>query len=182
MVNMYESKLTWLQQGIIRLLFVKSGMSLNQRRIAKMLNVSQPAVRKALPLLEKKGFIKLKQDKESKRWAIELNRDNHQVAGLKCADNLKQIYEVGLAKFLWESFPGCTVILFGSYSRGEDITTSDIDIAIIGSKEKEINLTKFDKLLEREIIINFYSSFKEIHKHLRDSILNGILLSGSIDL
>ena len=79
--------------------------------------------------------------------------------------------------------------IFGSYSRGEDvwnndsdIHTSDIDIAIIGTKEKEIELTKFNRLLERDIIINFYPSFKKIHKHLKDNILNGILLSGSVDI
>ncbi|HDK42770.1 MAG TPA: hypothetical protein ENG87_05285 [Candidatus Pacearchaeota archaeon] len=59
---------------------------------------------------------------------------------------------------------------------------SDIDIAVIGVKEKDINLTKFENLLEKNIIINFYPSFNKIHKHLRDSILNGILLSGSVDI
>lgn len=91
-----------------------------------------------------------------------------------------------MSEILWKVK---TVILFGSYSRGDDVWIneteghkSDIDIAIIGTKGKEIKLTRFDKLLERTIIINFYPSFKEIHKHLRDNILNGILLSGSVDL
>ena len=47
---------------------------------------------------------------------------------------------------------------------------------------KDIELKKFDRILERTIIINFYPSFREIHKHLRDSILNGILLSGAVDI
>ena len=99
------------------------------------------------------------------------------------------IYESKLVKFLEDSFPGTTIILFGSYSRGDDVWTgeseghtSDIDIAIIGTKGKEIDLAKFDKLMERIIVINFYPSFKQIHKHLKDNILNGILLSGSVDI
>lgn len=179
---MYKSKLTILQQEILRLLFVKSGMSLNQRGIAKILRVSQPAVMKAVPRLKEIGLIKIEQDKESKRWSVELNRDNHKVIKIKRADNLKQIYESGLADFLNKEFAGGTIILFGSYSRGEDTMDSDIDIAIIGRKEKIVNLNKFEKLLERKININFYPFFREIHKHLRESILNGILLSGSVEL
>ncbi len=77
MVNIYKLKLTNLQQKILRLLFVKVGTSLNQRQIANILEVSPPAVMKALPGLEKNGLVKIQQDKETKRWSIELNRNNH---------------------------------------------------------------------------------------------------------
>src|SRR3989344_1678567 len=127
MVNMYKLKLTNLQQRILRLFFVKAGISLNQRQIANILEVSSPAVMKALPTLEEENFIKIKQDKETKRWDITLNRDNYRVMQLKRADNLKFIYETGLADFLEKEFAGATIILFGSYSRGEDIVNSDID-------------------------------------------------------
>src|SRR3989338_3212607 len=136
MINIYKLKLTNLQQKILRLLFIKVGISLNQRGIARVLEVTPPAVMKALPGLEKEGFIKLYQDKESKRWSIELNRDSPKVMQLKRIDNLKQIYESGLADFLEKEYAGGTIILFGSYSRGEDIASSDIDIAVIGRKEK----------------------------------------------
>ena len=182
MVNIYKLKLTILQQEILRLLFVKAGMPLNQRQAANLLEVTPPAIMKALPFLEKDDLIIIKQDKESKRWSIELNRDNHKTIQLKMIDNLKQIYESGLADFLRKEFAGGTIILFGSYSRGEDTFNSDIDIAIIGRKEKNIILTEYEKKLERKININFYPSFKEIHKNLRESILNGILLSGAVDL
>ncbi|MEK6949840.1 MAG: nucleotidyltransferase domain-containing protein [Nanoarchaeota archaeon] len=182
MINIYKLKLTNLQQEILRLLFIKAGASLNQRGIARMLGVTPPAVMKALPRLEKESFIKLSQDKESKRWSIELNRDNHKVMQLKRADNLKQIYESGLADFLEKEFAGGTIILFGSYSRGEDIAASDIDIVVIGRKEKQVDLTNFDKPLERAIHINFYESFGKIHKHLKENLCNGIVLAGGVEL
>ena len=182
MVNIYKLKLTILQQEILRLLSVKVGMLLTQRSIARFLGVSQPAVMKALPRLEKEEFIKVEQDKESKRWSIELNRDKHKIMQLKRVENLKLIYESGLADFLEKEFAGATIILFGSYSRGEDIINSDIDIAIIGRREKLIDLTEFDKKLERTISINFYLSFKEIHKNLKENIFNGIVLVGGVEL
>lgn len=182
MVNIYELNLTNLQQKILRLLFVKSGLQLNALMIAKALEVSQPAVSKALPFLERKEFIKLKKDKESGRFSIELNRDNHKIMQLKRADNLKLIYESGLADFLEKEFAGGTIILFGSFSRGDDTSESDIDIAIVGRKSKEINLEKFGKSFERKIILNFYNSFKNIHKHLKENLLNGIVLYGGVEL
>lgn len=182
MVNIYKLGLTNLQQEILRILFAKAGSSFNQRQIAKHLDVSSPAIMKALPELEKREFIKIKQDKESKRWSIELNRNNYKIMQLKRVDNLRQIYESGFADFLEKEFAGATIILFGSYSRGEDILNSDIDIAVIGRKDKIIELEKYEKMLNREININFYESFKNIHKHLKENLCNGIILIGGIEL
>ena len=182
MIKIYKLKLTRLQQEILRLLFVKVGILLNQRQISNFLGVTQPAVMKALPALEKEKLIKIYQDKETKRWSIELNRDNHKVMQLKRVDNLKQIYETGLADFLEKEFAGAAIILFGSYSRGEDIINSDIDFAVIGRKDKIIDITNYEKLLERKININFYISFKNIHKNLKENLCNGIVLSGGIEL
>ncbi len=182
MVNIYKLRLTILQQEILRLLFIKTGLSLNQRQIANLLTVTQPAIMKALPNLEKKSLIKIQQDKETKRWSIELNRDNYKVMQLKRIDNLKQIYESGLADFLEKEFAGAVIILFGSYSRGEDLINSDIDIAVIGRKDKLIDITHYENTLERKININFYDSFKSIHKHLKENLCNGIILVGGIEL
>ena len=182
MVNIYKQYLTTLQQEILRLLFVKAGMSLNQRGIARILEVTSPAVMKAIPKLEEKGLVKVEQDKDSKRWSIELNRDNHKVIQLKRVDNLRQIYNTGLADFLEKEFAGATIILFGSYSKGEDTIYSDIDIAVIGRKEKGLELSQYNKIFEKAISINFYPSFKEIHKHLRENIFNGIVLAGGVEI
>ena len=189
MVNIYKSKLTILQQEILRLLFVKAGALLNQRNIASLLDVTPPAVMKALPKLEKENLIKIVQDKESKRWSIGLNRDNYKVLQIKRADNLRQIYESGLIDFLEKEFAGATIVLFGSYSRGEDVwyadnddRNSDIDIAIVGRKEKKINLKEYENNLQRIININFYDLWKSIHKNLRNNLFNGIILLGGVEL
>ncbi len=182
MVNICKLRLTLLQQEILRLLFIKAGKVLNQRQIANSLEVSSPAIMKALPGLEKEKFIKIQQDKETKRWSIELNRANHLVMQLKRADNLKLIYETGLADFLEKEFAGAAIILFGSYSRGEDTVGSDLDLAVIGRKDKKIDLTKYEKDMERQININSYESFNNIHKHLKENLCNGIILVGGVEL
>ena len=189
MVNIYKPEFSLLQQEILRYLFIKAGVTFNARGLARHLNRTQAGIVKVLPELEKQGLVKVKKDKDSGRWSIEFNRDNQKAIDLKRVENMKMIYESKLIEFLEDCFPGCTIMLFGSYSRGYDVWAgesekhvSDIDIAIIGIKGKEINLTKYNKILERNIVINFYSSFKVIHKHLKDNILNGIILSGGVDL
>lgn len=182
MDNSCKLKLTVLQRDILRLLFMQAGIPLTARAIAVALEVSPPAVSKALPRLQGENLIVMSKDPDTKRLSIELNRDNRYVMGLKRADNLAQLYECGLVNYLFDSFPGDTAILFGSYAFGEDTLKSDIDLAIIGSKRKNLNLASFESILQRPIIINYYPSFRNIDKHLLNNILNGITLKGAVDL
>jgi len=175
---MYKLKFTRLQNEILRFLFIKSG-SFTQRKIALSLGVSMTAISKALKGLVKEKMILVEKDKESRRLSIKLN-DSPRVLELKRVENLKMVYESGLSDFLLEKFPGCVIILFGSYSYGSDNENSDIDIAIIDSKEKNVNLDKYVKLLEREINLNFYKDIRKISENLRFNILNGIVLNGSL--
>ncbi len=179
---MYKLEFTTLQQEILSYLFIKSGMSFNARGLARPLQVSPTGISKSLKKLESEGLIKVTKDKESKRLSIELNKNNPKVFLLKRVDNLKLIYDSGIVEHLSENFPEATIVLFGSYSFGEDTINSDIDIAIIGSKEKEINLMKFDKFLERSVSLYFCESLSEINENLRESIINGIVLKGGIHL
>lgn len=175
-------KFTRLQNEIFRLLCVKAGTDMNQREIASELDVSPTAVAKSLELLEKEGLAKVERSKTMNLVSVQLNRDNHKAIALKRVENLSQIYESGLSDYLEEHFPGCMVVLFGSYSFGEDTTISDIDIAVIGSKEKDVDLIKFEKALDRTINIQHYDSLNSIHKNLRENILNGITLHGAVEL
>jgi len=178
----YKLKFTRLQNEIFRLLCVKVGVDLNQRAIAGLLGVSPTAVAKAIIGLEKEGLATIEKSKIMNLISIKLNRDNQRAVALKRTENLKQIYESGLAEFLEEKFAGSTIILFGSYSLGEDTINSDIDIAVIKRERKQLNLTKFENILERKININFYGNFGSINKHLRENLFNGIVLAGGIEL
>ena len=176
----YKLKFTRLENEIFQLLCIKVGISLNQRTIAKLLNVSPTAVAKSIKDLEREELAKVEKSKTMNLILIELNRESSKAIALKRTENLKQIYKFKLAEFLEEKFPGCAIVLFGSYCFGEDTIKSDIDIAIIGSKPKEVNLEKFNKLLERTVIIQFYNDLKSINKNLRENIINGIIIGGRL--
>ncbi|OGI15010.1 hypothetical protein A3K63_03235 [Candidatus Micrarchaeota archaeon RBG_16_49_10] len=179
---MNKPRFTILQQEILRYLFMKSGMTFNARSLAKPLKVSPTAISKSLKGLEGEGLIIVTKDRESKRLSIELDKNNPKVFMLKRVENLRFIYDSGIVEYLSDNFPEATIVLFGSYSFGEDTITSDIDIAIIGSKERGVNLAKFDKIFERQISIYFCKNLDEVNKNLRENIVSGIVLKGGIQL
>jgi len=182
MNDIYKLKLTVLQQEILRYLFVNSGKPSNARRIAAALEVSQTGVSKALSGMQKRGLVLMEKDRESGRWNIVQNIESAKVVGIKRAENLRMIYESGLAEFLENELPGAAIMLFGSYSRGEDVAESDIDMAVIGRKEKSVDLSGFEKFFRKEINLQFYPSFSSIHKSLKENILGGILIAGGVEL
>ncbi|HCC24516.1 MAG TPA: hypothetical protein DEP85_03255 [Holosporales bacterium] len=179
-MDIYKLKWTILEQEIFSLLCVKAGEKLSQREVAKTLEVSPTAITNSVPkLLE---FQLLKLEKVRNINLITFNRDEQKAIELKRIENLKSIYISGLTDYLHNELAGGTIILFGSYSKGEDTTTSDIDIAVIERKNKMLGLEKYEKLLNRKINANFYNSWKDIHKHLKNNILNGIILYGGVEL
>ena len=171
-------KWTMLGQAVFSLLCKRAGEKLSQREIAVSLKVSPTAVSNSLKKLN--TLIKIEKTKTIN--FISLNRDNNKAIELKRIENLKEIHTTGLKEYLENELMGGTIILFGSYSKGEDTVRSDIDIAIIERNTKPLSLEKFEKILNRKISVIFYSSWKHIHKHLKNNILNGIILTGGVEL
>ena len=179
-MDVYKHKFTSLEEEIFSLLCVKAGEKLSQREISQLLNVSPTAVANSLKKLIEESLVKLEKTKTIN--FISFNRDNQKALNLKRIENLKNIYLSKVIDYLEVEFAGSTIILFGSYSLGEDLVKSDIDIAIIGSKDKIIKLEPYEKILSREITLNFYESWKKINGPLKNNILNGILLQGGVEL
>lgn len=179
-MDIYKLNFTTLEQEIFSLLCMRAGEKMSQRDAAKILGVSPTAVSNSINTLGKSNLIKIEKTKTIN--FISFNRDNQKAIDLKRAENIKNVYMSGLSDYLESELPGGTIILFGSYSRGEDTTTSDIDLAVIERKDKVLDLEKYETILGRKINVNFYISWKDIHKHLRNNILNGILLHGGIEL
>ena len=177
-MDTYKLNYTKAELEILLFLLERTGESFSQREIAQALNISPTTITNALPQLEE--HIEIKQTKTANY--ITANRNNKKTRQLKRANNLKNIYTTGLAQHLEEELAGATIILFGSYSKGEDTNTSDIDIAVINRKPKQLNLQTYEQALHRPIRTQHYPTLQDIHAPLRNNILNGIVLAGSIDL
>lgn len=179
-MDIYKLKWTVLETKIFSLLSLRAGEKLSQRDIAKILKVSPTAVANSLKMLKENRLVTVEKTKTIN--FISFNRDEQKAIELKRVGNLRNIYLSGLSDYLLNALPGGTIILFGSYARGEDIHTSDIDIAVIERKDKLLELEPYEKILNRKINVNFYATWSGIHKHLKNNILNGIILHGSVAL
>ena len=179
-MDIYKLKWTILEQEIFSLLCIKAGERLSQREVAKIINVSPTAVSNSMKKLNSSNLIKIEKTKTIN--FISFNRDEQKAIELKRTENLKNVYLSGLSDYLEKELAGSTVILFGSYSKGDDTNTSDIDLAVIERKDKIIKLETYEKILNRKININFYDSWKNIHENLKNNILNGIILHGGVEL
>lgn len=125
------------------------------REIAKKLNISPFAAKKYTDILIKEGLI-VDEKKANLRY-LKANTFNIFYKYLKISHNIKQLIDSGLADFLKENITNITsIILFGSFAKGDDTKESDIDVLIIG-KKSSFNLSKFEKKLKKEISIHFFS-------------------------
>lgn len=179
-MDIYKLKFTQLESEVFSLLCLRAGEKLSQREIAKLLEVSPTAISKIVKRLKEKRLVKIEKTKTIN--FVSFNREEPRAIEIKRVENLKSIYLSGLSDYLEEQFAGSTIILFGSFSKGEDTKTSDIDIAVIGRKNKMLELEPYEKMLHRKINVNSYDSWKSVHKHLKNNILSGILLHGGVEL
>ncbi len=179
-MDIYKLNFTILELELFTFLSMRAGERFSQRDLSKILKVSPTAIGNAVRKLQDKFLIKTEKTKTIN--FISFNRDNHKAIQLKRIENLRNLYTSGLVDFLEEQLAGATIMLFGSYAKGEDAKNSDIDIAVIGRKNKDMQIEQYEKILFRKININFYKAWKDIHKHLRNNILNGIVLVGGVEV
>ncbi len=170
-----------IKQRIKEYFFLNPTARLRVRQIERTVKVPFPsAVRYAKELVEEGilrkieigGIVLYSADRTSLKFLRE-----------KKLFNLGQLYSSGLIDYLIEEYHNPTIVLFGSYSLGEDIETSDIDLFIKTPVKKLKNLQVFNKKLQRELQIFQNKKVNDIkNKNLVNNIINGITLNGFLEV
>ncbi len=147
------------------------------REYSKLINVSPPTASKLLMEYYKEGLLKRQEDRNYLFFFV--NKESKTLIGLSkiyWGEKLKEVVEDIENKNI-----NPVIILFGSLSKAEVTSDSDIDIAIIANK-KEFKLENHEKRLKRKIQVFWFDSFKKINEELRNNILNGHFLSGRVEI
>jgi predicted nucleotidyltransferase len=111
------------------------------------------------------------------------NKTNYSYMIEKKLFNIKQIYYSGIIEYLKLELSNPPIILFGSFSKGEDIEESDIDLYIETSSNKKLNLDKFEKILYKKIQLFRHKNLNVIsNSHLANNIINGIILNNYVEV
>ena len=153
--------------------------------LAETVNISKKTANLVVTKLENEGF--LKKEVIGRIWRISCNQTHIYNYSRKIAYNLRIIYESGLIEEVHKAIESPkSIILFGSYRKGDDAENSDIDIAveIIGDDEpKIINLGVLEEMGYRSNVpVNLYVfSRKKVDINLFSNIVNGIVLEGFLE-
>ncbi len=155
------------------------------REVAKLTGISHTAVRNYLIQLVKDGFLKEVSSKPYVGYAADVDSQHYLL--LKQYYNFKKLQDSGILKKLEQEYNFPVIVIFGSYAKGTDDEKSDIDIAIISTLKKEIDTTLFTKELEKPVnLIVFdrkaWNEVKKKNPHLVNSLCNGIVLSGQLEV
>ena len=122
----------------------------------------------------------LKVEKKKHITEIFANLENPRFINKKRIFNLNQLYESGLVDFLIKECSPSMISVTGSYSKGEDIEKSDIDLVIITDKEKSMDLTNFEKRLSKRIHL-IITNYKKMSEEFYINLINGLILYGYVD-
>jgi predicted nucleotidyltransferase len=170
-----------IKEKIKKYFFLNPTSKIRVRQLERKLNLPLPSIIRYCRELEQEKILKKEEISGVSLYSAYRNSENYLLE--KKLFNLRSIYESGLIKHLIENYSNPVVVLFGSYSKGEDIETSDIDLYIETPKKQEFNLNKFEGILSRKIQVFNYKNLKEVpNPHLANNILNGITLNGFLEV
>jgi predicted nucleotidyltransferase len=166
-----------ITQKVLSVFFENPSRTFHLRELSRLLRKSLPTVMTATDELAKEQLIT--KTKGSVMTTLTANRDKEQFIRKKRLYNLESIYESGLLEALKKAYNNPkTIVLFGSFSRGEDIEKSDIDIAVNTSKKPNATFQPSEAKLKRPVSVHPFE-FDHLNTEFRTNLMNGLVLEGS---
>ena len=168
---------------IIKLAFNLPHKSFHIRELSRKSGYSTTAVGTAVIDLQALDIIRIEESAVTKN--IKANLDSKDYSSYKIVFNLYRLLLHGFTQNLIEFFhnPEC-IALFGSFSRGEDIEQSDIDILIISANKKPDSgsfnkfIAEIEKEFNRKINLHVLKSLDNAEDSFKNAAANGIVLHG----
>lgn len=145
------------------------------REISRRTKITNPSVINHLASLVKEGLII--KEKKGIYPTYRADRDDELFKLYKRSDIILKIKQSGLCDYIYDSCHPDVIILFGSSSNGEDVEGSDVDL-FVQAPEKKLNLSEYEKKLNRRVSLFFEENFSRLSKELKNNIINGIILKG----
>ena len=167
-----------IKQKIQEYFLLNPTAKLRVRQIEREIHVPLPSAIRYAKELEEEGVLQSLVISGVRFYTA--NRTSKTYLLEKKLFNLRSLYSSGLVEHFIETHSNPTLILFGSYSRGEDIETSDIDLMLITEKTtKDPKIEEFEAKLLRKVQIFSVKRVEDLkNNHLINNVLNGIVLNG----
>lgn len=168
------------QQKIMEVFFNFPSQGFHIREISRLTKIPVSTVSRIVKEILKENLLIIK--RKTPILELQANLESKEFINSKKEFNISRIKNTGLLDFLVSHYNEPeAIVLFGSYSRGEDIERGDVDLMIITHKKINPNLEKFEKLIHRKIhLLEMASS--EIKKELLNNVINGVILYGYLKI
>jgi predicted nucleotidyltransferase len=147
------------------------------RQVEREAKVAFPSAARYTRELADEGIVKREGISNSVFFSADMSTEEYRSE--KQLYNLRSIRP--LVRYLVENYGNPPIILFGSYSRGEDTEESDIDLYV--QSPLKVDVRQFKGRLGREVQLFVHKSLGSItNTELANNILNGIKLNGYIEV
>lgn len=169
-----------IKQTILEYFLINPTSKMRVRELERFLRLPLPSIIRYCKELKDENIIAT--EKIGNVLFFKASRTDEYVLEKKIY-NLKALYKSGLIEYLKQELSNPPIILFGSYSKGEDVENSDIDIYLETQSKKPLNIEQFKKILKREIQLFKHKSIHDVpNKSLANNIINGIIVNSYVDV
>ncbi|PIN74455.1 hypothetical protein COV18_07425 [Candidatus Woesearchaeota archaeon CG10_big_fil_rev_8_21_14_0_10_37_12] len=178
--------LTASENRVLDLFFACPTQEFTFNDLCKLTKTSKTTAKRIVERLLKLELIK--KSIIGKLWRLSANNDTKEFMDLKIAHNLKLVYASGIIKLVSTKHPQArAIVLFGSFRKGDDLSRSDLDIAVEIPGTREIKIESLDEIAlgsrkeKTKINIHIFSR-NAINLNLFSNIANGIVLRGFLEV
>ena len=161
--------------------FMFPNSKLRVREIERKLKIPLPSVIRYCKELNNEDILTTIKTGEVVFYTAQRSNDKFLIE--KRLNNIRTLYDSGLVNFIKEKLNNPKIIVFGSFSKGEDSEQSDIDLYVETPSKKEIDIKEFENKLSRKLQILKHNKISDIKNiHLINNIINGITLNGFVEV
>lgn len=174
-----KTKILFFRESVFKvaeMIFNRPNAVFHIRGLAKETGVSTTGVVYAVEELKKYDIITV--EKTTITTNIRANLESEVYRFYKKILNLYRLERYLLIQTLRDAYRAKTIVLFGSFSKGEDIEGSDIDILVLTNYKETIDLTVYGKMLNRSINLHILKSLEKSSSEFKNAVANGIVLYG----
>jgi len=178
-------ELTVAHQRIIFWFAAFPNVDFTFNEVCKATKTAKTTAKTIIEKLEKEQIIK--KTVLGKLWRLVANLESAKFRQIKMVLNLDLLLATNTVEFILNSYPQArTIVLFGSFRKGEDLPSSDIDIAVeipglrqtIVEQMGTINQFGFRENVKVSVL---KFSRESIDLNLFANIVNGIVLHGFLE-
>jgi predicted nucleotidyltransferase len=180
----YESSLLFKRSlyYVAEQVFKHPSKTFHIRMLQKETGLSTTAVIAAVKELEKCGIVKIEKTTLTTNIKADIESDVYREH--KRIFNMYLLERYHFTQQVKESYNPSAIVLFGSFSRGEDIEKSDVDVLII-TKNKPLApqamqayFTGLERSINRVINLHALKDLDGSSTEFRNNVANGIVLYG----